>query len=112
MTTEEVYKLAETEADWLFYYGHAESRKMDSYDYKFYDRVQSIGYTKKVTPLYMRCPAACIRSLLLPTLESHPDLLEVVSVPRDHDNDIYTPLEYVLYNKVGGYQSLIEKLKS
>ena len=46
---EKMWKCAKTEAEWFRYYGHEESRMSEDFlDVNFYDRVQSIGYTKRV----------------------------------------------------------------
>jgi hypothetical protein len=107
---EKLWKSARDEADWLRYYGHNESRMSDEFnDDKFYDRIESIGYTKRVIPLHLRCPMVCISSDL-PMDESTIKDIYVVSGPRNHSKNIYTPLEFFIGKKIGTDQ-LIKIIK-
>jgi hypothetical protein len=36
---------------------------------------------------------------------------EVIFGPRNHDKGVYTPLEFVIYNKIEGYLDLIKLIK-
>lgn len=114
MTIEELNKYAGQEASWLQYYGISETRKSDPYnDAKFYDRVLDIGsisYAKRI-PLPLRC-AACGLTSKRPVLESTVEELEITSGPRKHDDNIYTPLEYVLATKFEGSEKIIATLQS
>lgn len=111
MTEKEFDRFTEKETDWLRYYGLRESRLADSFDdEKFYDRLESIGYTKRVIPLTMRCPSAFITSDK-PVLESEISDLKISTFPRNHEQNIYTPLEYMFAKKIGRYQEFINKLK-
>lgn len=104
MEIEKIKKLASTEADWLRYYGYVESRKEEKFeDVGFYDRMQPIGYSKVWTPLSIRCPMAFVTGLDLDAT--------VTSGPRCHEKGVYTPLEFVIYNKIEGYLELIERIK-
>lgn len=93
MTKEELKKLVDHEAQWLRYYALAEDRtslRLD--DVNFYDRLRSIGYTKRVIPLDRRCAAAMLTSptnILTDSLES----ITPIGSPRNHDHNLYTPLE-------------------
>jgi hypothetical protein len=120
MTNEDLNKYIDQETSWLKYYGSAQesedpnrtTRITELYnDAKFYDRLIGIGYTKKVIPLYNRCPACCITSSK-PVLESTIEELEVVSGPRNHEKNIYTPLEYMLANNLDGSEKIRETLRS
>jgi hypothetical protein len=52
----EIYRCAIKEAEWLKYYGHCDTRLAETFDdHLFYDRIESIGYTKVVMPLHLRC---------------------------------------------------------
>ena len=102
---ESVVKLANTEADSLMYYGFRESRKLEQFnDISFYDRMKSIGYCKVETPLDRRCPRSFVNSLDV-------NNFDFVSGPRDHSKSVYTPLEFVIYNKIEGYRELIKVIK-
>jgi hypothetical protein len=112
MTEKELDRSAEQECSWLHYYGHDEARRIDEYnDVDFYNRLKSIGYCKRVIKLDRRCPAYCISSDK-PVLESTIEELQMVSGPRDHSNNVYTPLEYVMYNKIGRYLEFKAQLHS
>jgi hypothetical protein len=39
------------------------------------------------------------------------EVVELVYGPRNHSKGVYTPLEYVIYNKVDGYLDLIKLIK-
>lgn len=102
---EKIFKLAKIEAEWMRYYGFVDSRMEEKFDdINFYDRMIPIGYSKVYTPLVKKCPMGYVNSL-------DPELSEVVYGPRDHKNSIYTPLEFVIYNKVDGYLDLIKIIK-
>jgi hypothetical protein len=122
MTNEELNKHADQETSWLKYYGSSQenesgdpnktTRKSDPYnDANFYDRITSIGYTKRVIPLPARCPAGYITSKK-PVLESTVEELEYVSGPRNHENNVYTPLEYVFSKNIGEHEKFRELLRS
>lgn len=100
-----IFKLAKTEAEWMRYYGYVDSRKEEKFhDINFYDRMLPIGYSKVYTPLVQKCPMGYVNSLDV-------DKAEVVFGPRDHEKGVYTPLEFVIYNKVEGYLELIKLIK-
>ena len=102
---EKIFKLAKIEAEWMRYYGHVDSRTNENFeDINFYDRMLPIGYSKVYTPLVNKCPMGYVNSL-------DPQKAEVVWGPRNHENEVYTPLEYVFYNKVDGYLDLIKLIK-
>jgi hypothetical protein len=112
MKFEEIYKLAQKEAEWLRYYGHTDTRNADSFeDEKFYDRIISIGYTKRVIPLSNRCAMDYISgNSNVMGLEA--DEITSVSGPRNHEKNIYTPLEYIIGTKKEGYEELIKIIKN
>jgi hypothetical protein len=93
---EKMWKCAKTEAEWFRYYGHEESRMSEDFsDVNFYDRVQSIGYTKRVIELYQRCSMLNVTSDK-PVLECEIGDLEIANEPRNHSKNIYTALEYFI----------------
>lgn len=121
MTIEDLNKYADQETSWLRYYvsnqkdeskPNSTTRTSELYnDEKFYDRLISIGYAKRVIPLYSRCPAGFITSKKN-VLNSTVEELEYVSGPRDHSKNVYTPLEYVFAKNVGEHEKLREILRS
>jgi hypothetical protein len=93
---EKMWKSAKTEAEWLKYYGHQESRLVEDFsDANFYDRIQSIGYTKRVIALYQRCSMLNVTSDK-PVLECDINELKISDTNRDHSKNIYTALEYFI----------------
>lgn len=104
MELEKLWKSATTEADWLRYYGHSDTRLSEKFeDEKFYDRIISIGYTKRVITLPERC-AMCYITSDKPVMESDINDIRFVSGPRNHENNVYTPLEYFIGRKIGTEQ--------
>jgi len=73
-------------------------------DIDFYDRMIPIGYSKVYTPLVQKCPMGFVNSL-------DPEIAEVIFGPRNHEKGVYTPLEFVIYNKIEGYLDLIKLIK-
>ncbi len=91
-----MWKCARTEAEWLRYYGHEESRKSEDFsDVNFYDRIKSIGYTKRVIQLHQRCSMMNITSDK-PVLESEISELRIANETRSHGKNVYTALEWFI----------------
>lgn len=108
MDYNELFKLAKTEAEWLKYYCHADSKNIENFNYiNFYDNLKSIGYTKVVMPLYYRCAMSYIKAKDGNTLDSHVEDLIFVSGPRCHSLEVYTPLEFIIINKKDNYLDLL-----
>ncbi len=102
-----IFKLAKIEAEWVSHYGHEDSRKNEKFkDFLFYDRIQTIGYAKVYTPLYLRCPMGYVNSLDINSIK------EIIYGPRNHEKHVYTCLEFVIYNKIDGYDKLINLIKT
>jgi hypothetical protein len=111
MNEKKLWQFADTEADWLRYYGHASTRGTETFDdADFYDRMISIGYAKVNTPLWSRCPMGFITGPK-PVLECDIEELEFVSGPRNHENNVYTPLEYFIGTK-RNIDELITKIRN
>lgn len=55
-------KWIETEISFLRYYGNRVDRKSLTIDSNIYSDIRSIGYTKRVMPLYYRCSPVLIES--------------------------------------------------
>jgi len=93
---EKMWKCAKTEAEWLKYYGHIDSRLTEEFnDVNFYDRIISIGYTKRVIDLHQRCSMLNVTSDK-PVLECDISELRIQNSYRDHSKNIYTALEYFI----------------
>jgi hypothetical protein len=108
MDYNELFKLAKIEAEWLNYYCHVDSKKIENFNYiNFYENLVSIGYTKVVMPLYSRCAMSFIKSENGNTLDSHVEDLVFVSGPRCHSLEVYTPLEFIVLNKKENYLDLL-----
>lgn len=101
-----IFKNAKIEAEWIRYYGHVLSRNEETFhDILFYDRMYPIGYSKVYTPLYQRCPVGYVNNLDI-NLN-----IEICYGPRNHSKNIYTCLEFIIYNKIDGYLDLIKLIK-
>ena len=110
LNLEKIWKSARIEADWLRYYGHSESRMSEKFeDVNFYDRIISIGYAKKNISLPQRCSMLNVTSDK-PVLES--DIIELKEEYslRNHNNNVYTALEYLIAKRIGTDQ-LIKIIK-
>lgn len=104
---EKIFKLAKIEAEWMSHYGHEDSRRDEQFeDFLFYDRMQSIGYAKVYTPLHLRCPMGYVKGLDIDNID------DIIYGPRNHENDVYTCLEFIIYNKIDGYERLINLIKT
>jgi hypothetical protein len=107
---EKMWKCAKTEAEWLKYYGHVDSRMSEDFsDVNFYDRIQSIGYTKRVIELHQRCSMMNVTSDK-PVLESEISDLRIATETRNHSKNVYTALEWFIAKGIGTDQ-LIEIIK-
>jgi len=59
MEKEELWKIVDMEIEWLIYYGFRADRKnLDLTKDTIYEQIKSIGYTKRVIPLDLRCIGA------------------------------------------------------
>jgi hypothetical protein len=120
MKLEELMAAASQETSCLRYYGSAqknpnseETTRLDEpfNDACFYDRLIGIGYTKVVMTLSKRCVPHFVTSKN-PVLNSSIEELEVISGPRNHNINVYTPLEYAFALNIEGAEKLREKLRS
>ena len=62
MTLEELNKLIDIEIQWLYYYSSKESKEKLNENSNIYDDLVSIGYTKRVVKLDLRCVPCIITS--------------------------------------------------
>ncbi len=93
MNYENLLKYVEHELQWLRYYANSETRQSLTVDSNIYEHLKSIGYTKRVIPLDLRCTCARISSELKITDKSELETLTEVSDPRNNEKNIFTPLE-------------------
>jgi len=108
MSEIELLKAAEHEANWLRYYTYAPYKTINHFnDYTFYDKVESIGYTKVVTPLWERCAAMRITSNKN-VIESEISELFISNINRNHAANTYTPLEYIIATNHPSKENLIK----
>jgi len=97
MTEELLYKLIDHEIQWLNYYGLREDREKLNEKSNIYCDVRSIGYTKRVIELTLRCSPGLITSDKLITKDIKIEDLKQESFPRGENK--FTPIEtfFILY---------------
>jgi len=97
MTEELLHKLIDHEIQWLSYYGLREDRELLNEESNIYKDVRSIGYTKRVIELTLRCSPGLISADKPITIDTKIEDLNQDSFPRG-DNK-FTPLEvfFILY---------------
>jgi hypothetical protein len=93
MKYEDLFKYVEHELQWLRYYANRETRESLNSKSDLYRDLKSIGYTKRVIPLDLRCTCARISSDSPISEKSDIENLKVFSDPRNTDKNIFTPLE-------------------
>lgn len=71
MTIEELNKLVDLEIQWLYYYGSKESKNKLNENSNIYNDLISIGYTKRVIKLDLRCCPCIITSEKLITTNTN-----------------------------------------
>lgn len=93
MNKEELKKEVELELQWLRYYGLREDR--EKYDPKVsaYEQLRSIGYTKRVVPLAMRCGFCRVTTSSPITKDTVIEDLEITANQRSPENNVYTALD-------------------
>jgi hypothetical protein len=90
MNKETLWKHVDRETDWLAYYSHQESSEKLNMDEPLYDQLVSIGYTKVVTPLDIRCNGwLCFEYTDGMTIEDLVPLME----RRNSEENKFTPVE-------------------
>jgi len=112
MIFKDLLKYVDHETSWLKSYGLIEERKKDLYnDTNFYERLQRVHTNSRTVALPLRCAAVYITSKK-PVLESTIEELECVSGPRNHQINVYTPLEYFFAKNIEGCEDLKAILRS
>ena len=91
MTEELLYKLIDHEIQWLNYYGLREDREKLNEKSNIYCNVRSIGYTKRVVELTLRCSPGLITSDKPITKDSKIEELKQEGFPRGENK--FTPIE-------------------
>lgn len=93
MKYEDLLKYVEHELQWLRYYANRETRESLNLESNLYSDLKSIGYTKRVIPLDLRCTCARISSESKITEKSELETLSEVTDTRNNEKNIFTPLE-------------------
>jgi hypothetical protein len=91
MTEELLYKLIDHEIQWLNYYGLREDREKLNEKSNIYCNVRSIGYTKRVVELTLRCSPGLITSDKPITKDTKIEDLRQEGFPRGENK--FTPIE-------------------
>jgi hypothetical protein len=98
MTQKEYDRAIDHEISWLKYYALRSTRELLNKESNLYKDLVSIGYTKKVIPLWLRCPYCIITSNNKIDLNTPIKELEIIREPRDNNNNRYTALEFEWLN--------------
>lgn len=109
MTIKELEDLVDHEIQWLSYYGYREDRNNLNLNSEIYRDVRSIGYTKRVIDLYLRCSPGLITSDIEISKDTIIDKLRRESFPRG--NNKFTPLEVYLLIFPDRKEDIINRLK-
>jgi hypothetical protein len=108
MTEELLYKLIDHEIQWLNYYGLREDREKLNEKSNIYCDVRSIGYTKRVIELTLRCSPGLITSDYPITSKTKIEELKQDYFPRGENK--YTPLEVLFVIHPEKKIEMIERL--
>ena len=95
MKKEDIIRAAEQELQWLRYYATSETRGKFDPNRSPYDQLVSIGYTKRVVPLHLRCVFMRLTSET-PIRETDIEQMVISEEPRNPDKNILSALEVVL----------------
>lgn len=109
MTQKEYDRAVEHEISWLKYYGLRSSRELLNKESNLYKDLVSIGYTKKVIPLWLRCPYCIVTSNNKIDVKTKVEELEIIREPRDNDNNRFTILE-IEWMKLEKRDDIIKKI--
>ena len=111
MNKEDLRKLVDHEIQWIKYYAHERSKHpLHLNDHLVYDRLVSIGYTKRVLSLDRRCPATILTSQTS-ILSDDLELVQPIGEPRDHSKNYYTPLEVWIIKFPNDVDWILEYIK-
>jgi len=109
MTEELLHRLIEHETNWLNYYGLRTDREKLNEESNIYRDIRSIGYTKRVIELSLRCSPGLITSDNLITKDTKIEDLKEDSFPRS--NNKFTPIEIYFILFPERKMEIINKLK-
>lgn len=109
MTIEQLTKLVDHEVQWLKYYGFYKTREKLTTESNIYEDLQSIGYTKRVIPLELRCLPCTITASEDININTKLEELREESLPRR--KNCYSPIEAYTILFPDKYSEIIERLK-
>ena len=96
--TESEFKIAiEQEISWLRYYALKRDELTESSN--LYDDLISIGYTKRVIPLWDRCPKFIVTGDMMITEKTRIEDLKIITERRNTQDNKFTPLEVLWMDK-------------
>lgn len=109
MTIEQLNKLVDHEIQWLRYYAREDHRQKLTEDSNIYIDLVSIGYTKRVVPLTLRCLPCTITS---PNkINSDTDISELVIDNLPRRENFHSPIEAYMMLFPDKRAEIIERLK-
>ncbi len=114
MTIEDLEKYIDTELQWLRYYAIESSRKALNKDCDIYETLSSIGYTKKVMRLDLRCSPCTLTSKTNTPITQKTLLEDLVMIPeyKNNEQNKFSALEvyWILFPEKRDW--IIEKLNT
>jgi len=109
VTLEELEELVDVELQCLYYYSHWESKNNLNENSNIYNDLISIGYTKKVMKLELRCCPCIITSD--ETITENFDISKLRVNKTIRGDNKYTPLEVYIKIFPDKKMDILEKLK-
>jgi len=104
-------RLVNHEVDWLKYYAFRDDRENLTSESDLYRDLRSIGYAKVKTPLDKRCPMCIVTSEKpIKDVDNIEDLYYIPKL-RNHEENLYTPLEVYWIMNPDKRQEIINRLK-
>jgi hypothetical protein len=99
MTIEELDKYIDHELQWLRYYANSDTRKELTESSNLYKDLASIGYAKRVMPLFYRCTPCSITSVTNTPICESSSLEDLISTSQSRNENSFSPLEvyWILY---------------
>lgn len=91
MKIEELKKLVDLEIQWLYYYGHSESRQKLNENSNIYKDIVPIGYTKRVMKLDLRCCPCVITAE--EKISEGMDISKLIKISDLRGNNKLSPIE-------------------
>ncbi len=110
MTIEELNKLVDLELQWLRYYVWKPSRMKINEDTEIYTDLISIGYTKRVVKLDLRCSPCVITSDEI--IEEGTDVSKLIKIANIRGENKYSPVEAFIKIFPDKKMELLNKLKN